>query len=143
VCEGQSGTGRGAGLGRGEIGISTAASVAAGPSDGLFALRRGPLGRAIVAIGLSALVGVYVLPLARALTLPARPLAQPLQALTVPVYDFPRLNPPRAAAPAAAAPARPFALTTHRTRTHAAAAPAVHRVFRHRDHSTSTVELLK
>ncbi|HEY6052337.1 MAG TPA: hypothetical protein VIU86_00325 [Gaiellaceae bacterium] len=64
-------------------------------------------------------MGIYALPLARALTLPVQTVGKPLDPLTVAAFNFPRLKTPPAAK-AAARPAQPFALSSR-----PAAKPAV------------------
>src|SRR5437868_3633255 len=82
---------------------------------GLYALRRGPLARAIFAFGLSVLLASYTLPLVAGFRLPSHAGRTALPALTVPAYSFPKLRPPAAASTARRAPQRPFSLAAPST----------------------------
>ena len=83
---------------RGEEGIQGVRAAAEPPFQGLSlgALRRGPLGRAILAVGLLSLLASYVIPFALTLRIPANEKEAPLPLLQAPAFQFPTIDPAKA-----------------------------------------------
>ena len=83
---------------RGDEGIQGVRAAADPPFQGisLGALRRGPLGRAILAVGLLSLLASYVIPFALTLRVPANEKQAPLPLLQAPAFQFPTIDPAKA-----------------------------------------------
>ena len=95
---------------RGDEGIQGVRTAAEPPFQGvsLGALRRGPLGRAILAVGLLSLLASYVIPFALTLRMPANEKQAPLPLLQAPAFRFPTIDPAKATpTPAGAREAAP------------------------------------
>ena len=110
---------------RGDEGIQGVRAAAEPSLDGvsLGALRRGPLGRAILAVGLLSLLASYVIPFALTLRVPANEKLAPLPLLQAPAFRFPTIDPAKAA-PTATRPREAAPRTTPAPNSSAPTAPS-------------------